>query len=448
MTNSDSGPALEIDSSKDTSGIGGHPRGLTTLFFTEIWERFSYYGARAILMLYMVAPECAGGMGLATSRAAAIYGAYTASVYFTALPGGWLADRYLGARLAVLIGGIFIAIGNFAMAFGYPNLFFAGMAVIALGCGLLKPNVSSMVGGLYSKTDPRRDSGFSIFYMGINIGAMISPLICGYLGQKINWHLGFAAAGIGMTLGLCQYVLNGNRLAHVGKKPARGLSTETASPLKQPLTAEERKRLAVIGVLFCFSAIFWMAFEQAGSSLNLFADKKTANHFLGYEYPSSWYQSVNSIFIIIFAPVFSWLWLRMGRKQPSSPAKFSYGLFFVGLGFVVLAAASMSPGKVSPFWLICVYLLHTFGELSLSPIGLSTVTKLAPPHMVGSMMGVWFLSLSLGNFAGGWVAGFFDPNAEGALVTLFGSVALTAVAAGVILALITPAMRRLMGGIH
>jgi POT family proton-dependent oligopeptide transporter len=191
-----------------------------------------------------------------------------------------------------------------------------------------------------------------------------------------------------------------------------------------------------------------MAFEQAGSSLNLFADKKTANHFFGYEYPSSWYQSVNSIFIIIFAPVFSWLWLRMGRKQPSSPAKFSYGLFFVGLGFVVLAAASMSPGKVSPFWLICVYLLHTFGELSLSPIGLSTVTKLAPPRMVGSMMGVWFLSLSLGNFAGGWVAGFFDPNAEGALVTLFGSVALTAIAAGVILVLITPAMRRLMGGIH
>jgi proton-dependent oligopeptide transporter, POT family len=448
MTDSDTGATLEIDSSMDTSGIGGHPNGLTTLFFTEIWERFSYYGARAILVLYMVAPQSAGGMGLATSRAAAIYGAYTASVYFTALPGGWLADRYLGARLAVLIGGIFIAIGNFTMAMGNSNLFFAGMAVIALGCGLLKPNVSTMVGGLYSKTDPRRDSGFSIFYMGINIGAMISPLICGYLGQKVNWHLGFAAAGIGMTLGLFQYVLNGKRLAHVGKKPVRGVSQEAASSLRQPLTAEERKRLAVIGVLFCFSAIFWMAFEQAGSSLNLFADKKTANHLFGYEYPSSWYQSVNSIFIIIFAPIFSWLWLRLGRKQPSSPAKFSYGLFFVGLGFVVLAVASTSPGRVSPIWLICVYLLHTFGELSLSPIGLSTVTKLAPARMVGSMMGVWFLSLSLGNFVGGWVAGFFDASAEGALVPLFGSVALTAMGAGVMLALITPAMRRLMGGIH
>jgi len=338
-------------------------------------------------MLYMVAPTSSGGLGMETARAAAIYGAYTGSVYFTALPGGWIADRYLGARLAVLIGGCLIAAGNFAMAAGNLTLFFAGMVVIALGTGLLKPNVSSMVGGLYSESDPRRDGGFSIFYMGINIGAMISPFICGYLGQRVGWHLGFAAAGVGMVFGLIQYSTNRRHLAEVGNRPERRQAISSKSN-GHPLSAEEWKRLAAIGLLFIFSAIFWMAFEQAGSSLNLFANEKASNRILGYEFPSSWYQSVNSIFIIALAPVFSLLWLRLGKRQPSSPAKFSYGLIFVGAGFALLAVASLNSGKVNPLWLIGVYLLHTMGELSLSPVGLSTVTKLAPARLVGSMLGV------------------------------------------------------------
>jgi proton-dependent oligopeptide transporter, POT family len=434
-------------SQTDTSGIGGHPQGLSTLFFTEIWERFSFYGARAILMLYMVAPASLGGLGMETARAAAIYGAYTGSVYFTALPGGWIADRFLGARLAVLIGGCLIALGNFAMASGSLQIFFGGMVVIALGTGLLKPNVSSMVGGLYSESDPRRDGGFSIFYMGINIGAMISPIICGYLGQRIGWHLGFAAAGLGMLIGLVQYTLNQKYLAHVGNKPIRR-HKDSVTAVHEPITPEEIKKLGAIGLLFVFSAMFWMAFEQAGSSLNLFASEKTSNHFFGYDYPSSWYQSVNSVFIILLAPVFSYLWMRLGKRQPSSPAKFSIGLVFVGLGFALLALASLFPGKVSPLWLIGVYLFHTIGELSLSPVGLSTVTKLAPARLVGSMMGVWFLSISLGDLVGGWVAGFFNAGAEGALIRLFGSVALTTLAAGGILACCTPFIRKLMGDVR
>jgi POT family proton-dependent oligopeptide transporter len=437
----------EAENSIDRSGIGGHPRGLSTLFFTEVWERFSYYGARAILMLYMVAPASSGGLGMETARAAAIYGAYTGSVYFTALPGGWIADRYLGARLAVLIGGCLIAAGNFAMATGNLAVFFAGMVVIALGTGLLKPNVSSMVGGLYSESDPRRDGGFSIFYMGINIGAMASPFVCGYLGQRVGWHLGFAAAGVGMVVGLIQYSTNQRHLAQVGNSP-QAQKKNASKADRHPLSVEEWKRLAAIGLLFIFSAIFWMAFEQAGSSLNLFATEKTSNRILGYEFPSSWYQSVNSMFIIALAPVFNWLWLRLGKMQPSSPAKFSYGLIFVGSGFALLAFASLNPGKVNPLWLVGVYLLHTMGELSLSPVGLSTVTKLAPAHLVSSMLGVWFLSISLGDVVGGWVAGFFNAGSEGALVRLFGSVALTTLAAGIILALLAPFIRKLMGQIR
>jgi POT family proton-dependent oligopeptide transporter len=435
---------------QDSGGIGGHPRGLTTLFFTELWERFSYYGARAILILYLVAPPAAGGLGFDTVRATTLYGAYTASVYLTALPGGWLADRFIGARKAVLFGGILISAGNFLLASGSLQVLYGGMILIALGTGLLKPNVSTMVGSLYSENDARRDGGFSIFYMGINIGAFTSPLICGYLAEKIDWRLGFAAAGSGMIVGLVQYLANRHRLAHVGGKPARTESAARAIRQGSALTAEEWKRLGAIAVFFLFSTIFWMAFEQAGSSLNLFAKEKTDNQVFGYAYPASWYQSVNSLFIISLAPVFSWLWLRMGQGQPSSPAKFSAGLFAVGFGFVLLAAASwlVEGGKVSPAWLIGVYLFHTAGELLLSPVGLSTVTRLAPERVAGLMMGVWFLSLSLGNLMGGWVAGFFDANAEGALVRLFGAVAVTSISAGAVMALLSPWVRRLMGTVH
>ncbi len=430
----------------DRSGIGGHPSGLTTLFFTELWERFSYYGMRAILVLYMVAPVAQGGLGFDTPKATGIYGLYTGSVYLMSLPGGWIADRFLGARLAVLFGGIVIALGHFTMAVPTLGTFYGGLIFIVIGTGLLKPNVSAMVGGLYGADDPRRDSGFSVFYMGINLGAFTAPLVCGYLGQRVDWHLGFAAAGVGMTLGLVQYRVHRHRLQHVGVRPARSEAGQPAVKAP-PLTQSEIKRLVVIGILFVFSTIFWMAFEQAGSSLNLFADKLTRNSVFGIEFPSSWFQSVNALFIIALAPVFWWLWIWLKDRQPSSPAKFAYGLLFAGIGFLVVAyAASLTgAGRVSPVWLLVVFLCHTIGELCLSPVGLSTVTKLAPARLVGLMMGVFFLSLSLGNYSGGWVAGFFQSDSEGALVSLFLKVALTAIGSGTLLALMVPYIRKLMG---
>ena len=430
---------------EDRSGFGGHPRGINTLFFTEMWERFSYYGMRALLMLYMTTPAAAGGLEFDNPKAGGIYGNYTSSVYLTGLLGGWLADRFLGARRAVLIGGIVIASGHFTMAVPSLATFYAGLCLIAIGTGLLKPNVSTMVGSLYSGSDVRRDAGFSIFYMGINLGAFISPLVCGPIGEKVNWHYGFAAAGVGMTLGLVQYVLGGERLGTAGLKPTRVKRESTAVP-KQKLTRDEWKRLAVIGILFVFSAVFWMAFEQAGSSLNLFGRDLTDRMIVGKELPASVLQSVNALFIIAFAPVFAWLWLKLGRRQPSSPAKFAYGLLFAGLGFLVIAYASSftKTGKVSPMWLITVYLLHTFGELCLSPVGMSTFTKIAPARMVGLMMGVWFLSIAIGNQVAGRVAGFFNAEAEGALVTLFATVAAITIGAAAVLAILTPVIKKLM----
>ncbi|MBI3653670.1 MAG: peptide MFS transporter [Acidobacteria bacterium] len=533
-------PDAELETGRDTSGLGGHPKGLTTLFFTEMWERFSFYGMRAILLLYMV-----NALGFNNAKATAIYGTYTGSVYLLSVPGGWIADNLLGARNAVLIGGIVIALGHFSMAVPSLATFFLGLILISLGTGLLKPNISTMVGGLYSENDARRDAGFSIFYMGINIGAFLSPLVCGFLAQsdtfksflsKIgvapdsSWHWGFAAAGVGMTLGLVQYVWGANRLKEVGKKAkqetevlpagatsmasliathpqakrwqtaaylfrfvavgflafallrivlyvqgkAYGLSPAEAFIWVYPAAffalfavsakyfagviavgeaeraAQETKRLAVIGILFAFTVLFWMAFEQAGSSLTLFADKMTRNRLFSYEFPSSWFQSVNSLFIIAFAPVFSWVWLRRQNRWPSSPMKFALGLIFAGLGFVVVAyAASLASGsKVSPMWLVLVYLLHTIGELCLSPVGLSTMTKLAPTKLVGLMMGVWFLATSLGNYAGGMVAGFFDASSEAAVVRLFMYVALTTMIAGGILALLSPYIRKMMGRVN
>lgn len=441
MTNAND---ITADSVLDTSGIGGHPKGLTTLFFTEFWERFSYYGMRAILVLYMVAPLAQGGLGYDVAKATGIYGTYTMSVYLTAVPGGWIADRILGARLAVLIGGIIIALGHFSMAFPSLPSFYGGMAMIAAGTGLLKPNITTMVGGLYAPDDPRRDSGFSLFYMGINLGAMLAPLVCSYLGQRIDWHLGFAAAGFGMVVGLAQYLAHRKRLASVGARPKAQRETKTTAP-KQPLTKQEFRRVLVIGILFFFSLIFWMAFEQSGSSLTLFADRHTDTTVFGYSFPSGWFQSVNSFFILALAPLFSWLWIRLGSSQPSSFKKFSLGLLFVGIGMLIIAIASsfIDAGKVSPWWLVALYLVHTIGELCLSPVGLNTVTKLAPARIVGLMMGVWFLSLSFGNKLAGWVAGFYRDDA-GTLFRLFGTLALITIAAAAAMALLNRFINRLV----
>lgn len=431
--------------------FAGHPRGLVTLFFTELWERFSYYGMRAILILYMVAPADKGGLGFTAAKAATIYGSYTALVYLSALPGGLLGDRILGARMAVLLGGCIIALGHFTMVYKSLTAFYAGMGLIIIGTGLLKPNVSSMVGSLYKEGDTRRDGGFSIFYMGINIGAFIAPLLCGYLGENVDWHWGFGAAGIGMVLGLLQFVFQRNYLGNIGRR-VQPSTNHIVSEKKAQLTGDEKKRLVVIFVLFLFSALFFSAFEQAGSSLNLFAQQLTDRVIFGWEFPASWLQAVNSLFILAFTPVFTWFWLRLNdrKHEPSSPAKFAYGLFFTGAGFLVLTISSSftNIGKVSPLWLIVVYLLHTIGELCLSPVGLSTVTKLAPARYVGLMMGVWFLATSVGNFVAGQTASLFDPQADGALVKLFGTLTLVLIIGSMILAVSTPYVRRLMGKVN
>lgn len=433
---------MNNESTLASANTGGrHPRGLSTLFLTEMWERFSYYGMRALLVLYMTQY-----LKFSDEKSVMIYGYYTTSVYFLPLFGGWVADRFLGAKRAVLFGGIIIAAGHFSLALTSLPFFYLGLVLVAIGTGLLKGNISAMVGDMYAEDDVRRDAGFSIFYMGINLGAFIAPLVCGYLGQNINWHYGFAAAGIGMILGLLQFVFSGDRLKNIGERKTKQKNKTSAAEVKEKLTPEEFKRLAVIGILFFFSAIFWMAFEQAGSSLTLFADRLTRNSLFGYEFPSTWFQSVQPIFLLLLAPVFAALWLRWGKSQPSSPRKFAFGLIFVGLGFVgiVYASTQTGAGLVSPLWLVGLYLVHTFGELCLSPVGLSTVSKLAPARMVGMMMGVWFLSISLGSFLAGTVASYFDDKNIGVLVKLFGFLTLAPVVAGVILIFLTPSIQNLL----
>jgi len=488
-------------------GFFGHPRGLSTLFFTEFWERFSYYGMRALLTLFMTASVASGGLGFPTERAGAIYGLYTAFVYLLALPGGWLADRLLGQRKAVFYGGCSIAAGHFSMAIPREDTFFFGLVLIVIGTGLLKPNVSAMVGELYPEGGARRDAGFSIFYMGINLGAFVAPLICGPLGEKVNWHVGFACAGLGMVIGLIQYTLGSRHLGQAGLAPnagndpvARGKARNVlvgfvallvlvvglvwSGAVQLPveklagwtgiailaivvlyfafqfaaggLEGTEKARMLAIFFLFLFSAVFWSGFEQAGSSLTLFARDITERHLFGMakEIPVSTLQSINPLFIIAFAPVFAWLWLRLAarRVEPSAPAKFSLGLILLGLGFGVLVWASMiatGPSgqilKVSPMWLVVTYLFHTFGELCLSPVGLSTVTKLAPHRKVSQLMGMWFMSISLGNLMAGLVAGQFENFP---LPQLFGAVFATTAGAGVLLALLARPIRKMMSGVH
>ncbi len=452
----------------DRSGLGGHPSGLTTLFFTELWERFSYYGMRAILMLYMVAPVTEGGLGFPVVQASYIYGAYTMLVYMASIPGGFVADRILGGRLAVLLGGIIIALGHFTLIFPALPFFYAGLGLIVIGTGLLKPNVSSMLGSLYAPGDNRRDGGFSIFYMGINIGAALAPLVCGYLAQApafkswlvsvgfeptSAWHWGFGAAGVGMTLGLAHYVLQKNRLGNAGLRPEPKLKVageRLVEDRPEPMKAEEWKRLGAIGILFFFATLFWAIYEQGGSSLSLFADKLTDCRIFNWAFPSSWFQSLQAIFVIFLAPVFSWLWIRLGKREPSSPAKFAYGLLFLGIGIAIMVPASLAgeTGKVSPWWLTSVYLLQVVGELCLSPVGLSTVTKLAPARMVGMIMGVWFLASACGNMLAGVLGSTFNEKDLGSLTTLYGGMAGAVFLSTAILAALAPTVRKLMSGVR
>jgi len=471
----------------------GHPRGLATLFFTEMWERFSYYGMRALLILYMSAAAAGANPGLALGarEAGAIYGIYTAMVYLAALPGGWLADRFFGARNTVFAGGCIIACGHFSMAaplIGLPVIpcFILGLTLIVAGTGLLKPNISVMVGALYPDGGARRDAGFSIFYMGINVGGMAGPLLCGLLAENFNWHWGFSLAGFGMVLGLIQYKAGARHLGDAGLRPAHRLfSGRYRAPLidlllaalatvallsgitltldrlaewlgfaviafaalyftwlflAAGLDADEKKRLVVIVWLFVLAALFWSGFEQAGSSLNLFAYQMTDRNILGWEMPASWLQSINPLFIIALAPVFGTLWTAAARRNadPSMAMKFALGLIALAAGFFVIswgAANASAEHPVSPAWLIVTYFLHTCGELCLSPVGLSAMTRLAPSGRVGQMMGVWFIAAALGNLIAGLVAGSLESVSPGAL---FSQVAMFTGAAGLIALLASP----------
>lgn len=584
----------------DTGGIGGHPRGLTTLFFTEMWERFSFYGMKAILFLYMTKALTEGGLQFDQKYAGLIMGTYASGVYWTPLIGGWIADKLIGARRAVFVGGVIIACGHFSLAFDTMPTFYLGLVLIVIGTGFLKPNVSTMVGGLYTEKDKRRDAGFSIFYMGINLGALLAPLVVGYLAQSDSfkrflisrgfdplksWHWGFGAACVFMVLGLIQYlkpfsikfskrvryrvlmlivssivggllgwflgsvkvgivigaligqiglyllftfasarnssaqthnerwvrIIHGHPLKNIGERPVKKERPDIAQVRKigdeveskefdvvtavlsivggvlgfaggmywggagwiggifpcvmfffvgyiagivRQLNRTEALRVGVICILFVFSVVFWMSFEQASTSLTLFADRLTHLSIFGFGFESSWYQSVQPFFLVLLAPVFALIWQKMGERDPSSPAKFSAGLFFAAIAFgIITYASSLLPAtggkelaeaqKVGPFWLVVVYFFQTLGELCLSPVGLSTVTKLAPARLVGLMMGVWFLSISIGDFVAGILGGAFNEKAEGALVTMFGTVAIITIIAAIILAVLTPFINKM-----
>jgi len=508
----------------------GHPRGLKTLFFTEMWERFSYYGMRAFLILYLVAPVKLGGMGMADATGGIILGCYTASVYLMSVPGGWIADRFLGLRRAVLIGGILIMSGHVVLAIPIADALYLGLGLIVFGTGLLKPNISAVVGQLYAANDKRRDAGYSIYYMGINLGAFIAPIFTSWLATDDGfraflkntvgidpnsaWHIAFALAAIGMFCGLVQYVRGVRHLGDAGAHPTPPKNEAEAKHnrliligigaaivgfigllvglvnagvladkeavgtmcgyllsiltiglfgalyIKGCRNTDERRRLTLILVLFFGATIFWGCFEQASGVLTIFSQELTDRRFLGFEIPAGWFQSINAMFIIIFAPVFAALWLALAKRnaEPTSPAKFGTALVLVGLGFGVMIPAAMkidgdptgitswiaSPGHlplVSPWFLITLYLFHTFAELCLSPVGLSSMSKLAPARWGGLVMGIWFLGAANGNFLAGKAVKYSSTMASSPFFTAM--LAFPVAVAAVFFILVKPIARML-----
>jgi len=475
----------------------GHPWGLATLFFTEMWERFSFYGMRSLLVLFLAAPVAQQGMGLSDGTASAVVGVYQGMVYFVALPGGWIADRILGARRSVLWGGVVIMMGHISLAIPGDAFVWIGLVLIVIGTGLLKPNISTMVGFLYrGENEARRDAGFSIFYMGINLGGFVAPFITGTLGQNVNWHLGFATAAVGMALGLIQYVLGGRGLGTAGLKPTNPASPETRRRFylvlvatavalvvvgglsaavgwfsvdnvtyaiavfavlttvgfflyvfrgKHGLTPVERSNMRAYIWLFTAAAIFWMIYDQAASVLSLFAQNNTDLSVFGWDMPSSWTQSINPVMIIALAPVFAALWVGPGRRF-STPAKFACALVLVGGSYVVMALVQSfadSGVKVTVLWMVLVYFLQTCGELALSPVGLAITTKLAPAKLASQMLGAWFLATAVGDAIGGQMARLKGTVLSGPMYFLF--LGLLAVLAGIALFMFVTRLRRLMG---
>ncbi len=468
----------------------GQPRALATLFMTEMWERFSYYGMRALLVLFMITPTNDGGMGFSAAKAAGIYAIYVALVYLTPLPGGWIGDRLLGARRTVFLGGAIIAGGHIVLAiFGGAGLFPA-LLLIIIGTGLLKPNMTAMVGGIYDYKPDLRDAGFSIYYMGINLGAFLAPLVCGYLGQQVSWELGFGAAALGMIAALIQYAIGIRGLGPIGAKPENpltgderrrcGIGVVVAAVVGAALimldvkavhlssdaiellitvvivlipigwfartlrderaNAANRSKVIVLLVLFVAAAVFWLVYDQAGSTVAIFAQEDTRNVVFGWQFPSSWFQSVNPLLIIALAPVMAAVWTALGARgrQPGTAYKFAGGLFLVAVSMLVMvfAAHAAIDGKVAALWLIAVFAIQTVGELMLSPVGMAAATRLSPPDRISQTLGVWFLATSVGDAIGGRIAVYYDQLGQQAFFGLLGAIAL--VAALVVLALARP----------
>lgn len=382
----------------------GHPVGLYVLFFTEMWERFSYYGMRAILVLYLVA-ETVGdnsGLGWTNAEALALYGWYTMLVYVASIPGGWIADKFLGQKKSVLYGGILLVAGHSILAYEVMWAFYTGLGLIIAGVGMLKPNISTMVGGLYKQGDIRRDKGFTIFYIGINIGAFLSSLIVGYVGEVHGWHYGFGLAGIGMALGLIQYLAGQKHLKHVGNFLGESKDEEEKAAMKRPLTKIEKDRIIVLFISFLLVIVFWGAFEQAGGLMNIYAKENTNRMLMGWEIPASWFQSLNAMFIIFLGTAVAAYWARRKLKGKVSTSLFKMiiGLIIMGTGFFFMSAASAefeSTGASAMYWLVLAYLFHTIGELCISPVALSYITKLAPLKYASIMMGVYFAMTGFGN---------------------------------------------------
>ena len=473
--------------------LQNHPIGLRTLFLTEMWERMSFYGMRGILVLFMTASLIDGGLAIDAVSASAIYGIYSSSVYLVALLGGWIADRHIGQQNAILYGGLVIMIGHFLLAFTNIETFYLGLIFVVLGTGLLKPNISAIVGGLYEKEQEKKEAGFTIFYMSINIGSVLGFFICGYLGESIGWHYGFGAAGIGMAFGLIQFIFTRKNLGEIGIKPSIelpknkkkkeiiflyflffifmtillmgifGFWTFDPIPIANALTViiisiaaiyflylfifgnlneDERKKITLILVLFFGAAFFWSGFDQAGSSFNIFAKEYTDRIIFGWEYPASWLQVLNPILVVILSPFMAYLWIFLGKRMldPSLPFKFGLGLILMAIGFIFIAIGAnvaMQDGLAGARWLLLTYLFHTIGELTLSPIGLAAISNLSPKRYVGQMMGIWFLASSLGAIIAGLLSGQATYEGLNSMPSLFNKVAIISSIAGLVLILIS-----------
>ena len=473
--------------------LSNHPKGLITLFFTEMWERMSFYGMRGILVLFMTANLASGGLNLNPVSASAIYGIYASCVYLVALPGGWIADRLIGQQKAVLYGAIVIMLGHFVLAFPNIKTFYIGLLLVVLGTGLLKPNISAIVGGLYNSNEHLKQAGFTIFYMSINIGSILGFFICGYLGENIGWHYGFGAAGIGMLFGLVQFIFTKKYLGDVGLLPSVninnsqkrndqkivtivliliflislsgifGLWSFNPLPVANLMTliitlisigyfaylfiygnldTNEKRKISLIMILFVGAAFFWSGFDQAGSSFNIFAKEYTSRYIGGWQYPASWLQILNPALVVILSPFMSYLWIFLGKRMldPKLPFKFGIGLLLMAIGFLVIAYAAnlaIEYGSAGAKWLLLTYLFHTIGELTISPIGLSAISTLSPKRFIGQMMGVWFLASSLGAIIAGLLSGKATVDGLNSMPSLFNNIALISTCVGLIFLIIS-----------